>query len=269
VPESRFDSEGAEFEELLRAAQLLLDRGLHLDAIGILHAEISRAIASDDAGSSPTPASLADARRHQSQLATQWRRQQTPPMRGAWLRLRRAVDAWTTKAIMLVVLAGLSLRYVWATSNKSAWPRQHPEGNWISRFYSNPSREGFPLVRYDVGINADFGVGAPARSMSGDHFSAVWDTCLVVTKDTSVVLELTSDDASKLVLDAVPQIEIGPTAGARSSTVLLRRGLRHLRVEFIENEGTAMVRLNGLDPDGNNSYRLERPVVQGNDVNCE
>ena len=131
--------------------------------------------------------------------------------------------------------------------NPTKWARQNPEGNSISRYYPNPRFEGFPLVRYDVGVAHDFGSDAPAKSMLKDGFSARWDTCVVVAKDVTVPLRLVSDDGSTLSLDGVPQMQIGPEPGQASAAVLLRAGLRHLSVEFVELEGMALVRLEGLE----------------------
>jgi len=163
----------------------------------------------------------------------------------------------------------LTLRYACSVLDEANWARQHPEGNWISRYYTNPRFEGFPLVRYDVGVNSDFDKRGPSKRGSGDYFSARWDTCLVVTRDVSVPLQMESDDHSTLWLDSVAQIEIAPGPGRKSGSVFLRQGLRHLRVEFVEELGMALIRLDGLELEGTDTYRFQRPVLEGEDVRCK
>ena len=261
---------GEEPDELFGAAQWLLHNGSNLDAVHVLHAGIARAIQlPNDLGAMPKYVSTADAQSSHDRLVAEWCSRQGRPAFAARSSWQRQVPRWAAKAAAAVILAGLTARYVWAISDPALWPRQHPEGNWISRFYSNASREGFPLVRYDIGVNADFGAGGPARLMKGDHFSVVWDTCLRVAKDTTLAIELESDDSSKLLLDGTPLVEIGPHAGEKSAVISLRQGVRHLRVEFVENEGNAMVRLNGVEPDGTDAYQLRRPIIRGVDAVCE
>jgi hypothetical protein len=270
--ESPNEVDAGKVEELLGAAGVLLEDGALLDAIRVLHGEIARALGDLDAAGLPECySSLAEARQIQQRLRSEWNGPpgaplgRVPQLRELWRRR----PAWSARVAVIVVLVGLCLRYAWAVSDKDNWAGQHPEGNWVSRFYTNPNFEGFPLVRYDVGVNQDFGSGAPAKSMSKDHFSARWDTCVVATGDVTLPLHLVSDDQSKLLIDGVPQMEVGPVAGEASAALVLHPGLRHLRVEFVENEGMALIRLEGLDLDGTTAYRFQRPLLDGNDVRCE
>jgi hypothetical protein len=91
----------------------------------------------------------------------------------------------------------------------------------------------------------------------------------MVTRDVRVTLQMESDDRSTLWLDDVAQIEIAPGPGRNSGSVLLRQGLRHLRVDFIEEVGMALIRLDGLELDGTDAYRFRRPRLEGEDVHCE
>lgn len=264
------EPESRDVEELFRAARTLLDAGFHADAAYVLHAEIALALGNPKEAEFPASySSRSEARVCHERLLSQWRGQAVPQghrrLRDQWRRR----PAWTTPAAVIVMLLGLTLRYAWAVSDETNWPSQHPEGNWISRFYANVRFEGFPLVRYDVGVNSDFGKRGPARRMSGDYFSARWDTCLVVTRDVSVTLQMESDDRSTLWLDGVAQLEIAPGPERKSGSVVLRQGLRHLRVEFVEEVGMALIRLDGLELDGNEAYRFKRPVLEGEDVRCK
>ncbi|MEO8183084.1 MAG: PA14 domain-containing protein [Deltaproteobacteria bacterium] len=213
--------------------------------------------------------SLSEARRQHYRLLSEW--EALAPGRvpvNLFQDLLRRRPPWFSRAAVAVLLVFLTLRYAWAVTYGKNWARQHPEGNWISRFYKNGTFEGYPLLRYDVGVNVDFGADAPADAMKKDFFSARWDTCLVVTQDVVVPLQLDSDDSSKVFVDDQLQFEVAPGPGHNSASVALRPGLRHVRVEFNERGGMAMVRLSGFEPEGTDAYSFRRPVIEGEELRC-
>jgi PA14 domain len=257
-------------QELLRAAQLLLGQGGHLDALSLLHGAIEQALTGSAAGSLPTRyESPSEARQQHARLLSLWAERTSAERPAGTLRdLLRRRPFWLPRALTLGAVLALTLRYAWA-SRHADWHQQNPEGDWLSRFYASPDFEGYPLVRYDVGVNYDFGPNGAADSMPKDWFSASWDTCLIVASDVTLTLQLDSDDSSMLWLDGVAQLEVEPGPGEKSGQVVLRQGLRHLRVDLIERMGTAVVRLQGLEFEGAEAYRFQRPVLEGNEVRCK
>lgn len=248
-------------EDLVRAADVLLAVAC-LDGVHVLHIEIARELSGLDTQLPSAYASPAEARRVQRRIIAevQGRRGEPRGALAAPVRLWRRKPAWTLRAVLLVVLLGLTLRYAIAVSDDANWPRQHPEGNWISRFYPNAQFQGFPLVRYDVGINADFAGGAPAKAMKKDDFSARWDTCLLVARDVQLNLELEADDQATLFIDGSSSLTVGPAPGKASATLSLQPGVHHLNVEFVERLGMALVRLHGLALEDTDAYQFRRPL---------
>jgi hypothetical protein len=266
--ESRVTTQAAAVEGLFRAARLLLGRGADLDAVQVLHAEIATS-SGTPTSVPPRYASLSAARRCHAELLAEWKRRapdQAPasPLRERWERR----PWWLSRAAVAILLALLTLRYTWAVTYGKNWVQQNPEGNWISRFYKNGTFEGYPLLRYDVGVNADFGAGAPADAVKIDYFSARWDTCVLVTQHVVIPLELDSDDSSKFFVDDQLQFEVEPGPGHNSASVAFQPGLRHVRVDFNERKGMAMVRLSGFESEGTEAYSFRRPVVEGLELKC-
>jgi hypothetical protein len=254
-------------EALLRAAQVLLKRQGDLDALQVLHIEIAGALGVSASTSVPNYSSLTEARRLHERLRSEWEAR-THIQLGPLQEVLRRRPPWFSRAAQALLFLLLTLRYAWGVTYGKDWAQQNPEGNWISRFYSNGTFAGYPLVRYDVGVNADFGPGAPADSVKKDYFSARWDTCIVVAKDITVSLQLASDDSAKLFLDDQLQFEVDPGPGEKSAELVLQPGLRHLRVDFIERTGMAMVRLLGFEGEGTDAYAFQRPVFEGTELRC-
>ena len=219
----------AEVAGLLGAARVLLQQGGHRDALPLLHAAIQSAL-----GVSPSAAprlryrSQSEAREQHALLLSTWReRSSRREARSAVHLLWSRRPYWFASAMTGVIILLLTLRYLRAIHH-SDWTRQHPEGSWISRFYPTPDFEGYPLVRYDIAVNYNFGLNGAADSMPKDAFSASWDTCVRVDQDVSVSLRLDSDDSSKLSVDGVAQLAVDPGPGSASGQVYLSRGLHHL-----------------------------------------
>jgi PA14 domain len=261
----------ADVEGLFRAARLLLRQHGHLDALRLVHADIEDAIRGP-ASARTLPgqySSYKEAWQQQSRLRALWaeRSLQGQPA-GKLRKLLRRRPYWFSRAAVAGVVVLLTIRYAVATKYAD-WHRQHPEGDWVSRFYPSPDFQGYPLVRYDMGVNYDFGSHGAADNMPKENFSARWDTCLIVAQDVKVALQLDSDDGSKLWLDGVLQMAVDPGPGGTSAEVSLRQGVRHLSLDLIERTGTAMIRLQGLELEGTDAYRFQRPVFDGVELRCK
>jgi hypothetical protein len=239
--------------------------------VWVLHREIEQRLAAPQDRSATEPylsSGVAEAQHRRLIEASGVRRM--PAREWFWPRdLRERLPRWVAWAIVGVVSGGLCLRYALAVLDRNLWQRQHPEGNWISRYYSNVKFEGYPLVRYDTGVDYDWGRKAPAKAMVRDRWSVRWDTCLLVTEPTTLNLKLTSDDSSKLILDDSIAIDVGPKPGTKSGNIALQPGTHQLRVDFREDQGEAVIHLEGLDFEGTSAYRFQRPVLQGDVVSCK
>jgi hypothetical protein len=163
----------------------------------------------------------------------------------------------------LLVRSGASLFKMWG------WKNEHAAGNWISRYYGNTRFEGTALMRNDLNASHDFRSRSPAPGIPKDRWSARWDTCLVVTQGTELSLELASDDGSKVLVDEVVQLEVGPRPGKKSGMISLQQGVRHLGVELVDKGGKSFVRLGGLNFEGSDTYTFRRPELEGDDVHCD
>lgn len=260
----------SEVEGLFRAARVLLAEGGHLDALPLLHIAMQNALGVAVAGAPRLRyRSQSEAREQHALLVLAWQeRTLQRPAAGTLRALWRRRPYWFTSALTGVIISLLALRYAWATHHAD-WARQHPEGSWISRFYATPDFQGYPLVRYDIAVNYDFGLSGAADSMPKDQFSARWDTCAVVAQEVTLSLRLDSDDSSTLWVDGMPQLAVEPGPGSNSGQVVLRQGVHHLSVDIIEKTGPAMIRLEGLEAEGVDAYHLQRPAIDGMEVRCQ
>jgi hypothetical protein len=257
-------------EELLKAASLLLERGSFLHAVHALHADTEKLLGPTK--ESPLPEQY-DSReqaegRHEGLLAQLDQAREGSPAGRTLRRLLRRAPTWAAWSIVLVLGVGLLVRSGSSLFTTSQWKNEHADGSWLSRYYRNTRFEGAALLRNDISPSHDFRSRSPAPGVSKDRWSARWDTCLVVTKDTELSLQLASDDGSKVLLDEVVQLEL-PRPGKKARTISLRPGVRHLGVELVDKGGKAFVRLEGLHLEGTDTYTFRRPELEGEDVRCE
>jgi hypothetical protein len=250
--------------ELLGSASTLLARSGYLHAIHVLHVEIARALGEDP------PLEYTSRRKAEAQQR-RWEAQLAPlrpePGLVAWIReLRRRLPSWAPAAGAAFVLAALTARYAYAIHSRN-FSKQHPEGNWVSRYYNASDFAGYPLVRYDTGINYDWGKGGPAQDMGTDLWSAQWDTCLFVKADLDIELRLSADDSGRLFVDGTLALESNRNPSAAKITLL--HGVRHLRLDYQEKGGRARAKLEGLEMGDTDAYRFVRPVFSGADLSCK
>lgn len=251
-------------QELLGAARLLLRQQALLDSVHVLHVEAARAMGTR----LPVRyAGISEARTEQRRLHELFRSGAVDARGSQWQEPVQRLPWWAPRAVVAGVIVLLTLRYAWAVTYHKDWARQNPEGNWISRYYSDDKFGGNPMLRYDSGVNADFAAGGPVDNVSKDYFSISWDTCVEVTREVTVPLTLQADDQARLFVDGVPELQVVPGPGASTTSVVLKPGVRHVRVEFVERAGMAMVRLEGFEL-SNEAYEFVRPKVEGRDLVC-
>lgn len=251
--------------DLLRAARLLLDESASLRAIQALHGELSRTVG-HGTREAETYVSHTQAEERQRQL---WEEFVGSPESAPRSRAQSRARLGRRLVVGGVLLLGLVLAGVYGPDalQRYQWLHQHPDGNWISRYYDNTKFEGPAVLRYDVAINYDFGKGAPANGMPKDRWSARWDTCMVVKNAIELPVRISVDDASKLLVDDAPQIEIA-RPGRKSATLSLTPGIRHLELDFVERQGTALIHLEGVNFSGTEDYSFQRPNLDGERPSC-
>ena len=83
--------------------------------------------------------------------------------------------------------------------------------------------------------------------MPKDHFSARFETCLVLDRPASIVFTVGSDDGSRLFVDDRNVIDAwGPQLYTeRLQSVTLDAGVHALRLEYFEREGQARLTFAG------------------------
>lgn len=118
-------------------------------------------------------------------------------------------------------------------------------GPWRGDYYPTHTFEGKPILRRDNDINFNWKREPPDERISADLFSMRWDTCLVIAEDTKFHFLLTSDDGSKLYVDGEPLIDMWKSKGRKSkdAPIDLEAGVHHLRLDYFEGRGSAMVTL--------------------------
>ncbi len=117
--------------------------------------------------------------------------------------------------------------------------------DWRGEYFNNPALSGAPvLVRNDPAINFDWGAGSPAPNIPPDRFSARWTRTIGFPGGT-YRFYVRVDDGVRLWIDGNLIIdrwhETAPALYA--ADVTLSEGPHHLRLEYFEWTGNALVQL--------------------------
>ncbi|MGQ9794372.1 MAG: PKD domain-containing protein [Anaerolineae bacterium] len=117
--------------------------------------------------------------------------------------------------------------------------------DWRGEYFNNPALSGSPvLVRNDPAINFDWGAGSPAPNVSPDRFSVRWTRTIGFPTGT-YRFYVRVDDGVRLWIDGNLVIdqwrESAPALYA--ADVTLSEGPHHLRVEYFEWTGNALIQL--------------------------
>jgi len=117
--------------------------------------------------------------------------------------------------------------------------------NWYVQYYANPYLEGAPAATgHEVGINHDWGAGAPATGIPADNFSVRWTGSR--TFDAGIYeISVTSDDGVRVWVDGIITIDEWREQAATTfkKQVYLSGGVHHLQVAYFEAQGVASVNL--------------------------
>lgn len=255
-------------EALLRAASVLLARGNVGNAVDALHAELRRELQQPKEGEAGANASRCELEDEHRRLATELSRQRARVRPHSRRDLLQRLPMWVAWVAVVAVVVGLMLRYTYAIFDRWRWSRQYPEGPWISRYYETSDFKKLQVVRYDVAIDYDWGKGSPAEAMDRDYWSATWDACLIVAVPVELALSLYADDRGKVIVDDALRIRVS-ASGTKSVRFTLAPGSHHFRVEYVERRRGAKLKLQGLDFAGTESYRFQRPRLEGDTPRCD
>jgi PKD repeat protein/uncharacterized protein YraI len=114
---------------------------------------------------------------------------------------------------------------------------------WKGEYYANRELQGDPvLVRDDAEIKFDWGTGSPAPEVPPDNFSARWTISRELPAAT-YRFNIWVDDGVRMWIDDVLIIDGWVEGATRNyiADVNLAQGTHHVRVEYFEAVGYAMI----------------------------
>jgi hypothetical protein len=119
---------------------------------------------------------------------------------------------------------------------------------WRVAYYPNDSLSGDPAgVAHVLEPDRNWGPVGPGGGLPNDHFSARYETCLVMKTPATVAFTVGSDDGSRLYIDDRKLIDAWsehPYA-EQQQTVALDRGVHRLRLDYFQGAGDARVSFEG------------------------
>ncbi len=128
-----------------------------------------------------------------------------------------------------------------------------PEEHGIeTEFFNNQNLEGVPILRrIDKEINFNWGNEAPFEGFRSENYSIRWTALLKPAKTGNYILDVTSDDGSRLFLDGKLVIDdwSDHAAEVHSCKVKLVAGKSYLiKYEFYQNGGDAIAKFGWRPP---------------------
>jgi hypothetical protein len=170
-----------------------------------------------------------------------------PPRRVPWRRIAAAAVAVALVTVPLFVIYR---------------PR------WRVSYYPNITLSGKPgYVGRLLMPDRNFDHTGPGHGLPNDHFSARYETCLVVDKPATVVFTIGSDDGSVLYVDDKKVADVwGDHPYTRGNgSVALDAGKHTLRLDYFQGGGDARISFEGrVGPTGPDITRmLHLPSLDG------
>jgi hypothetical protein len=172
---------------------------------------------------------------------------------------KRRVLVGTVVGILAVVAIG------WGLAATTGSPR---EGPWRATYFDDPNFETPAETLREGDVRFEWADGPARPGGPRDHFSVRFETCLH-SDGNPLVFQLVSNDASTLFLDGKPIIDNTGQHRERSRGQELTptAGVHHLRVDYRDFEGRAMVALlasfAGERPEAIPVRMLELPADDG------
>jgi hypothetical protein len=108
------------------------------------------------------------------------------------------------------------------------------------------------LMRVDPGIDFNWRAGTPGPAVPGDHFQVRWTGWLRAPVAGLYLLEVESNDGTRLWIDGQPLIEdwIDHPPTRSDGLVYLEAGWHRLQIDYYEDRGTASIHLRWNYPFG-------------------
>jgi regulation of enolase protein 1 (concanavalin A-like superfamily) len=120
-------------------------------------------------------------------------------------------------------------------------------------YYNNRDLTALVLQRVDATVNFSWGSGAPDPRIGPDTFSVRWTGQVEAPSSGTYTFSTVSDDGVRLWVNDVQVINawVDQASVRRSGTIALEAGRRYtIRMEFYENGGSAVARLEWTPPGG-------------------
>jgi mannan endo-1,4-beta-mannosidase len=116
--------------------------------------------------------------------------------------------------------------------------------SWEASYFANDALSGEPAFsRQDTEIDFDWQMGSPHPALPDDHFSVRWQST-VDFQPGRYRFTTTTDDGVRLLVDGQLIIESWlPMQGVRTGLISLEGGPHALVLEYFEQEGAALARL--------------------------
>jgi hypothetical protein len=170
-----------------------------------------------------------------------------PPRRVPWRRIAAAAVAVALLAVPLLVIYR---------------PR------WRVSYYPNISLSGKPgYIGRLLEPDRNFDHTGPGHGIPNDHFSARYETCLVLEKASTVIFTVGSDDGGALYVDEKKVVDVwGDHPYTKSSgSAALDAGKHTLRLDYFQGGGDARISIDGrVGPNGPDITRMLRlPALDG------
>ncbi|MCB0001631.1 MAG: SH3 domain-containing protein [Anaerolineae bacterium] len=128
-----------------------------------------------------------------------------------------------------------------------SWQRQQYFPEWKGEYYSNPDLAGAPtVVRNDLVIAFDWGLGSPAPGIPVDNFSVRWTRNFYFLESATYRFVVRVDDGARVLVDDVVVMN-GWTDGPARDYVVERwynAGWHKIEVQYYERVGTALIFFN-------------------------
>ncbi|MCB0200365.1 MAG: SH3 domain-containing protein [Anaerolineae bacterium] len=128
-----------------------------------------------------------------------------------------------------------------------AWQRQQYFPEWKGEYYSNPNLAGTPiLVRNDIAIAFDWGLGSPAPGIPADNFSVRWTRNFYFLESATYRFIVRVDDGARVLVDNAVVMD-GWTDGPARDYVVERwydAGWHKIEVQYYERFGKALIFFN-------------------------
>jgi hypothetical protein len=111
-----------------------------------------------------------------------------------------------------------------------------PTGPWRGQFFDNEDFEGDAKLQHARKIEFDFGKGSPIRGIGKDHWSAIWETCLILEEDATARFKVSSDDGAKVFVNGDLVVDNWGAHATRTRTgrAKLEAGVHHIRIDYFE-----------------------------------